>query len=145
MKRLIVILAILIFAAPALAATVELKFTWDKNTESDLAGYRVYMSATSGSYVKGTTSPNYLTGVTVTMPSVHPNEVLKQITGTEGQKIYFVLTAYDTTGNESGFSNEVNYTIPDTTSPQPPKGFLATLQRIVTALLEFFKGGFRLG
>ena len=122
MKKLFIILAILIFASSAMAATVELKFTWDKNTESDLAGYRVYMSATSGSYVKGATSPNYLTGVTVTMPSVHPNEVLKQITGTDGQKIYFVLTAYDTTGNESGFSNEVNYTIPDTTAPAASQG-----------------------
>ena len=145
MKRLLIILAILIFAAPATAATVELKFQWDKNTETDLAGYRLYMSASSGSYVKGPTSPNYFTGVTVTLPSVHPNEVLKQITGTDGQKIYFVITAYDALGNESGFSNEVNFTIPDTTAPQPPKGFLATLQRIITAILDFFRGGFRLG
>ena len=145
MKRIALALAILFIAATASAATVELKFAWDRNTETDLAGYRLYMSGTSGSYVKGVTSPNFLTGITVTLPSVHPNEVLRQISGTDGQKIYFVLTAYDTTGNESGFSNEVSYTIPDTTAPQPPKGFLATLQRIITAIMQFFRGGFRLG
>ena len=144
MKRLLTILAILMFAAPAMAATVELNFAWDKNTETDLAGYRLYYSGTAGSYVKGTTSANFLKSIIVS-GGTHPNTTLQQISGSEGQKIYFVLTAYDTSGNESGFSNEVNYTIPDTTAPAPPHGLVATLVRIILAIFNFFRGGLSIG
>ena len=144
MKRLIIILAILLFASTALAATVELNFAWDRNTETDLAGYRLYYSATAGAYVKGTGSTNFLQAVLVS-GTTHPNGTLQQISGSQGQKIYFVLTAYDTSGNESGFSNEVNYTIPDTTPPAPPHGLVATLIRIILAIINFFRGGLSIG
>jgi hypothetical protein len=147
MKRLIVI-AILLFASFASAATVELNFQWDRNPETDLAGYRLYYSATAGQYVKGTGSANLLKVVPAVNPvsgSNHPNTVLQSMTGVDGQKVYFVLTAYDASLNESGFSNEVSYTFPDTTAPQPPKGFLVTLQRIIQAVLDWLRGGLRVG
>ena len=144
MKRTLIILAILLFASMALAATVELNFAWDRNTETDLAGYRLYYSATAGAYVKGTGSANFLQAILVS-GSTHPNTTLQQISGSEGQKIYFVLTAYDLSGNESGFSNEVNYTIPDVTPPAPPKGLVATLIRIILAIINFFRGGLSIG
>jgi endoglucanase len=140
MKRMLLVIAMCLIASTVSAATVELTFGWNKNVEADLAGYRVYMSSTAGSYVKGTTSPNFLVGVPVTLPSVHPNEVIKQITGTDNQKIYFVLTAFDKAGNESAYSNEISYTFPaDTTPPAPPSGFLARLQKLIQAFLDYFK------
>jgi hypothetical protein len=147
MKKYIII-SMVFFASVASAATVELNFAWDRNTETDLAGYRLYYSATAGQYVKGTESANFLKVVPAVNPvsgSNHPNTVLQPMTGTDGQRVFFVLTAYDATGNESGFSNEVSYTFPDTTAPQPPKGFLVTLQRIIQAVLDWLRGGLRLG
>jgi fibronectin type 3 domain-containing protein len=74
--------------------------TWNANTESDLAGYKVYRRATStGSY-----------GAPIaTIPA---GTVSYQATGlAAGTTYYFVVTAYDSTGNESPFSNEVSKSI----------------------------------
>lgn len=142
MKKLI-LLTILACASFAHAATVELNFAWDRNVETDLAGYRLYYSATAGQYVKGTGSANLLKVIPALNPvsgSNHPNTVLQSMTGTDGQRVYFVLTAYDATGNESGYSNEVSYTFPDTTAPQPPSGFRAALQRIIQAIMDWWHG-----
>ena len=67
---------------------------WDANTESDLAGYKVYYGTASGSY-----------GTPVNVGNV----TTYQLTGlTPGQVYYLALTAYDPAGYESGFSNEVS-------------------------------------
>lgn len=147
MNRIIISILVFILTAPAFAATVELNFAWDRNTETDLAGYRLYQSATSGQYTKGTTSANFIKAIPAVNPvsgTNHPSSTLQSMTGTDGQRVFFVLTAYDATGNESGFSNEVSFTFPDTTAPQPPKGFLVTLQRIIQAVLDWFRGGLKI-
>jgi len=80
-------------------AAVPITFQWDANTEQDLAGYRIYQSTQSGVYTYGPTSPNLL----VTVP-VGTEEVTIEIAdGT----YYFVATAFDTGGLESGPSNEI--------------------------------------
>lgn len=83
-------------ASNALADQVTLQ--WDANTESDLAGYRIHQGNEDGSY------------------SVHidvHNVTTYTMTGlTEGQTYYFAATAYDASGNESGYSNQVSYTVP---------------------------------
>ena len=71
-----------------------ISLAWDPNTESDLAGYKVYY---------GTASRSYGSSVNV------GNVTSYQLTGlTSGQTYYIALTAYDTLGYESGFSNEVS-------------------------------------
>lgn len=61
---------------------------------SDLAGYRVYY---------GTASGNYTTTVDVSDPAA----TSAQIDGlTPNTTYYFAVTAYDSSGNESSFSNE---------------------------------------
>jgi len=109
MRKIILLLAALclLVATPVLAKDVT--FLWDPNSESDLAGYRLYQSGTSGSYTYGS-----------------GNEVANIPTGTEICTIdvadgtwYWVLTAHDTNGNESGPSNEVSISI-DETAPAPP-------------------------
>ncbi|RMH35376.1 MAG: fibronectin type III domain-containing protein, partial [Nitrospirae bacterium] len=91
------------FAFGAGSATL----TWDPNTESDLAGYNVYQGTSSGIY-----GPPINVGNTTTYT----------VTGLQdGQQYFFAVTAYDTSGNESGPSNEVSKTIapppPDTLAP----------------------------
>jgi fibronectin type 3 domain-containing protein len=83
-------------AADAFAAQVTL--AWDPNTESDLAGYKLHYGTASGSY-------------TVHL-DIH-NVTSYTVTGlTEGQTYYFAATAYDASGCESGYSNQVSYTVP---------------------------------
>ncbi len=85
----------------AFAADVTL--AWDPNTEADLAGYRLYY---------GTASGNYPTSVDVGKATLY------KILGLfEGQTYYFAVTAYNTAGVQSGYSNEVSYTVPTTTPP----------------------------
>jgi hypothetical protein len=92
-------LIILICALPlpaAYAASVDLE--WDPNTEPELAGYKIYW---------GTSNGNYTSSKDV------GNNTLCTIAGlNEGQTYYFAATAYDGDGNESGFSNQITYTIP---------------------------------
>jgi fibronectin type 3 domain-containing protein len=79
--------------------------TWDPNSESDLAGYKVYY---------GNSSENYDTNIDV------GNQTSYTISGlVDGNAYYFAATAYDTSSNESGYSEEVVYTAPiiDTTPP----------------------------
>jgi Fibronectin type III domain len=84
-----------LIASNAMAAQVTL--AWDPNTESDLAGYRIHYGTASGSYSVHT--------------DVH-NVTSYTVTGlTAGQTYCFAASAYDTSGNESGYSNEVSYTI----------------------------------
>ena len=77
--------------------------SWTANTDSDLAGYNVYQGASSRVY--GT--PNSLGKVTT-----------YTISGlTVGKTYYFTVSALDGASNESGYSNEVNATIADSTVP----------------------------
>lgn len=81
-----------LFLSAAFAA--QIRIAWDPNSESDLAGYKVYY---------GTSSRNYGTPINV------GNVTTYTITGlTAGQTYYIAVTAYDTANNESDFSNEVS-------------------------------------
>jgi hypothetical protein len=73
--------------------------TWNASTESDLTGYKVYRGTASGTYgAPLTTLPKMTTSYTTT----------GLLTGTT---YFFVITAYDSSGNESIFSNEVSKSI----------------------------------
>ena len=85
-------LTFLFIAAPVFAA--QIRVAWDPNSEPDLAGYRVYCATASGSY--GTPS-NAGTATTYTVTGL-----------TAGQTYYLAVKAYDSSNNESGFSNEVS-------------------------------------
>src|SRR3989442_835377 len=103
LRSLLVLLACLslAFAAtPAQAAQV--KLTWDAPVQADgtpvssLAGYKLYYGSQSGQYP--TMIPVGLT-TTYTVTNVPT-----------GQTSYFAVKAYDSTGTESAFSNEVSVT-----------------------------------
>lgn len=95
------IIGVLVFIAfqttnTAFAATVSI--SWNANTESDLAGYRVHYGTAKGSY-----SNHINVGNTTSW----------QISNlAAGTNYYFTLTAYDTAGNESLPSAETYIAIP---------------------------------
>jgi len=73
--------------------------TWGANKENDLAGYKVYRATASGAY-----------GAPIA--TVPGSVTTYQATGLEfGRTYFFVVTAYDIAGNESGYSNEVSKSI----------------------------------
>ena len=73
--------------------------TWNANSETDLAGYKVYVGTSSGAYAAPiATLPKTTTSYTVTGLQT-------------GTTHFFVITAFDTAGKQSLHSNEVRKTI----------------------------------
>ncbi len=92
------VIALLFWVGIGTAAAGQVTLAWDANTEPDVSGYKLY---------SGTATRVYGTPITV------GNVLTYTVTGlADGQTFYFAVTAYDTFGNESGYSNEVVYTVP---------------------------------
>jgi hypothetical protein len=70
---------------------------------TDLAGFKIYVGEGTANYSSSIDVGNVLTYTVENL--------------VEGITYYFVATAYDTSGNESVYSNEVNKLIPDTVLP----------------------------
>jgi hypothetical protein len=70
---------------------------WDSNSETDLAGYILYIGEQAG---------NYTGFVDVGRSTEKTWNSLEQ-----GKTYYFAVTAYDYSGNESGYSEEIKWTI----------------------------------
>ncbi len=124
-NKIMLIVIIMLLPAIAFAATVQV--TWNPNTEPDLAGYRLYVGEASGQY-----------GEPVDVGNVTGH--VMEITPQHGATYYFALTAYDTSGNESGYSAEATCFIPDGVKPEKPTG----LRAIIQAIVSWFKGLFGL-
>lgn len=91
---------------PVAAMAGSLSFAWDPNSESDLAGYKVYI---------GTSSRKYSHVIDVGRVTAFTVSNL-----TEGETYFSAVTAYNIFTDESGFSNEVSAVIPVTdTAPEP--------------------------
>lgn len=103
------------------AGSGQVVLAWDANSETDLAGYKVY---------KGTASRAYTLAVDLPGKSSSPTHT---VTGLSAGMWYFAVTAYNTAGQESGYSNEVSTAI--TLPPQPPTGLRITSQ---SASLRWF-------
>jgi fibronectin type 3 domain-containing protein len=80
-------------------STSSATLTWNANTEIDLAGYKVYRATSSGAYgaaiatLQGKGTSYIATGLQ------------------SGTTYFFVITAFDSAGNESAASNEVSKSI----------------------------------
>ncbi|MDR4483588.1 MAG: Ig-like domain-containing protein [Nitrospirales bacterium] len=106
---LLLALITVIPASPGFSANVSV--TWNKNTESDLAGYKIYKrTLPSLDFGQPTFSG---------MPS-NPSSPSTTVTGlSEGKTYGFIATAFDTSGNESSPSTEKQISIPTGTPPPP--------------------------
>lgn len=118
-NKIIGILAALLLVS-VLAQAAQVQLTWNANTETDLAGYKVYVGTAAGTY-----------GAPVDVGNVTAHTLT--LTPAAGQTYYFALTAYDTSGNESIKSSEVSVFIPDQTAPAQPKGLM---QRLIAWLMR---------
>ncbi|MBP8116257.1 MAG: fibronectin type III domain-containing protein, partial [Nitrospira sp.] len=78
---------------PSGTATGTVTVSWTANSEADLKGYRVYVGTQSGSRAQAFDVGN-VTSTRLTLPL--------------GSTYFFVVTAYDTTGNESSPSGELS-------------------------------------
>lgn len=87
-------------------------FEWDANSESDLAGYRLYQTSSPGGYVFGEAN-----AVGVIPAGTETFTLTMNVDGT----FFWVVTAYDTADNESGPSNEVTTEV-NFKPPSPPTG-----------------------
>jgi hypothetical protein len=73
-------------------SAAQIKLAWDPSTDADLAGYKVYYGGASRTY-----GPPIDVGkvTTCTVPGLR-----------QGMTYYFAVTAYNSSHNESGYSNE---------------------------------------
>lgn len=103
------------------------QISWTANTEPDLAGYFLYAGHASGVY----TEPG--SPVNVGLVTTYVYNI-----ATTGDW-YFALSAYDASGNVSGFSNEifgtfdavpVVVTATETVGPRPPSGVGRVIYRL---------------
>jgi fibronectin type 3 domain-containing protein len=78
-------------------ATGQVTLTWDASMDPDLDGYRVYYGTVSKGYDVSTDVGNW---TSCTIASLE-----------HGETYYFAVTAYNTEGSESGYSNEVSIKI----------------------------------
>ena len=102
-RALIAVFAAYLFVSPGTACAALVKIAWSDNTESDLAGYKVYCGTAPREY-------DYILDVGMN------NRVY--IAGLQDDDTYyFAVTAYNTSGGESSFSREIQATIPQDVLP----------------------------
>ena len=128
MRKTVFLLAmalVVLFSTSALGQVLQTKsetvvLTWDANTETDLAGYKLYQANVDGSYTFLQEIQAGTETATVTFNAV------------EGVEYGWVLTAFDLAGNESGYSNKPIRTF--TWPPDAPKNL-----KFITNIGLFFK------
>jgi fibronectin type 3 domain-containing protein len=91
------------------AATNSISLNWNDNSESDLAGYAVYRSTTSGTGFAPLAED--LTQSSYTDSAIQA-----------GTTYYYIVFAFDTAGNASAASSQISVT-----APAAPAGFFETL------------------
>ena len=113
-RRSLKIMVLAGFLSGILAATIfaqvvqpqnSLTLAWDVDSGGGVAGYNVYYGVASRNYTSvvsaGNTGQATINGLT------------------SGTTYFFAVTAYDATGLESGYSDEISYTVPFPTNTLP--------------------------
>lgn len=132
--------------------TVEFEWEQDIGTEDDFAGWKLYMSNVSGedyAFVENGTTPAIpLTFIYDPATEEYTGQIAVNVPVGVDITYYFVLTAVDTSGQESEHSNEASKTffivipttIPTTTTtiedetPVPPENFRTVMLEIIFRL-----------
>jgi hypothetical protein len=112
-KATVYFAAILALSVALAAQAAAAKLVWDASTGT-VTGYRVYYSTTAGSF----SADRRAEAGTATEYNI---DLLPL---SQGVEYHMVVTAYNSAG-ESGYSNSVSYTPPDTTPPATPTGVAA--------------------
>ena len=107
MKKLVAVLVgLFVLVTLSCASAADVTLAWDANTESNLAGYKLHYNTVEP-------GPPYTTIVDVGNVLEYTFENLDLVANV----YWFVATAYNTDGFESGYSNEVT-----TKAPAIPSG-----------------------
>ena len=114
------------FVAASAHAASNVTLAWDAVANPDLAGYRLYQSDTSGRYQYGAER------CAAEIPAGTETVILENV---PDGVWYWVATAFDNAGNESGPSNEVT-AILDTTAPDVPGQLVLTATVKITIQLS---------
>ncbi len=101
---IVILVCCLVFSALVSHAAV-VRISWNNNSDSDLEGYTVYYGPSSRNYTN-MESAGLSTSIDIDTSKL-------TMSGT----YYFAVTAKDTAGNESVFSQEVSITIPESVVP----------------------------
>ena len=114
MWKLCLLGIIIISCFPITSDATDITLQWDANTEPDLEGYIVY-------YKTGSSGEPYEYADTVSVAELDdPDMPWHILTGLDYDEDYFIaVTAYDSKGIESDYSNEVSANI---SSPQRDEG-----------------------
>jgi hypothetical protein len=95
------IAALLFFLLVSPANAYDIFLAWDPNSEQDLAGYVLYVDDEKSEML-------YEHVDTYPLEEIVPNNPRVKITSLQNDiYYYFVVTAYDTAGNESDYSDEL--------------------------------------
>jgi Bacterial Ig domain/Fibronectin type III domain len=121
-KRCLLVLLTLLFAfaIPMAWGSSAVTLAWDANTETNLAGYKVYYGPASGLYTN-----------TVDVGNITTNRVTGLV---EGVTYYFAVTAYNSSGQESDYSAEISYRAALTNQP-PTISQVSDQQALLNALV----------
>ena len=93
------------FPNPASARDVTL--AWDANSETDIAGYKIYYGKIPGGPYNGSGSADGASPIVVSLSTLlHPSSPEFTVHGLPRGTYCFVSTAYDAEGLESLYSNE---------------------------------------
>jgi len=88
------LIGLFLLPSPGLYAA-QVTLAWNAETDPSVVGYRVYYGTASGSYQTNNDVGNNTTSTVSNLQT--------------GTTYYFAVTAYNSTGVESGYSNEVSY------------------------------------
>jgi hypothetical protein len=115
-------LPLLLISSIAMAENIS--FMWTPNTESNLAGYRIYYSETEGDYTREKS-------VDCGLPEIKTNdngdERITYTIDIDPGEYYFTATAYDTDGFESDYAEVIHHTVINL-PPAAPKVKICILQ-----------------
>jgi purple acid phosphatase-like protein/fibronectin type III domain protein len=101
----VIMLMPLFFVWNAPLFAVDVTLAWNPNSESDLAGYKLYYGTASHSYGS---------------PVIVGNKTTYTVSGLGAKTYYFAVVAYNTSGKESGFSDEVSKDTSASADTSPP-------------------------
>ncbi len=114
--KFILVLVHLFFCFVTSGYAVDITLKWDSSLESDIDGYKIYYKSGYSSHPyngRGATEGN--SPITITLKELstpeQPEYTIHDLDDIE--TYYFVITAYDIDGHESGYSNKVCFNCSD--------------------------------
>jgi len=133
MKKLLIVLVIILFATAVHAR--DLKISWQGNTEQDLAGYKVYCAQPGDS---GWTNEGMIWNYTGEFTHViDVGNAVEYIIPDIIEGAYAAcVTAYDTSGNESDYSEVGTIYYNDRSDPAVPSVVKLSAPITITIIIE---------